>query len=129
MSSCESALGMTSIGLTLRVRLCWGACTFEGEAGLSGHSDADVLLHAIVDALLGAAGLGDIGTHFPPGDAEWADVSSVRLLELTLGMLGERGFAVENVDATVIAERPRLAPSIGEMRERIAGALGVESGG
>ena len=108
--------------------LVLGGVRFEGERGLAGHSDADVLVHAVIDALLGAAGLGDIGTHFPAGDAKWKDADSIGLLEVTAGMLRERWFAVESVDSTVIAEAPRLAPHVRAMRERIAAALGVEAG-
>lgn len=106
-------------------RLVLGGVTFEGETGLAGHSDADVLLHAIIDALLGAAGLGDIGTHFPPDEPAYAGADSGELLRKVMGLLGERSLAVENVDATVIAERPRLATHIPAMRERIAALLGV----
>jgi 2-C-methyl-D-erythritol 2,4-cyclodiphosphate synthase len=105
--------------------LVLGGVTFEGETGLAGHSDADVLLHAIIDALLGAAGAGDIGTHFPADDARWKDVSSLALAHETLGLLRERGLAVDYVDATVIAERPKLAPRVTEMKWAIADALGV----
>jgi len=97
------------------------------EVGLAGHSDADVLLHAIIDALLGAAGLGDIGQHFPPDDPQWKDASGVDLLAHALALVRAAGFQVGNVDATVIAERPRLAPHIPAMRERIAATLGVEA--
>ena len=107
--------------------LVLGGVPFPGERGLAGHSDADVLLHAVIDALLGAAGLGDIGAHFPPGDPQWAGVSSGELLRLTAGMLQKRGFAIENVDSTVIAEQPRLAERLPEMRETIARALGIAS--
>lgn len=107
--------------------LVLGGVPIEGHPGLAGHSDADVVLHAIIDALLGAAALGDIGTHFPPDDVQWKDASSIRLLTTTIEMLSERGFAVENVDCTVIAESPRLAPHIGAMRDRIADVLALES--
>jgi len=108
--------------------LILGGVEFLGEAGLVGHSDADVLLHAVIDALLGAAGLGDIGRHFPPDDPLWKDASSLDLLSRTLALVLEAGFAVENVDATAIAERPRLAPHIPAMRKHIADALGIEAG-
>jgi 2-C-methyl-D-erythritol 2,4-cyclodiphosphate synthase len=106
--------------------LVLGGVTFEGEPGLTGHSDADVLLHAVIDALLGAAGLGDIGTHFPPGDPEWKDASSVSLLEQTAGMLVVRQLTVDYIDSTVIAERPKLASRIPEMRKVIARAVGIQ---
>jgi 2-C-methyl-D-erythritol 2,4-cyclodiphosphate synthase len=107
--------------------LILGGVEFPGERGLDGHSDADVLLHAVIDALLGAAGLGDIGVHFPPGDPEWAGASSAGLLDWTGAMLRERGFSVESVDSTVIAERPRLAERLPAMRERIASVLGISA--
>jgi 2-C-methyl-D-erythritol 2,4-cyclodiphosphate synthase len=105
--------------------LILGGVTFEGETGLAGHSDADVLLHAIIDALLGAAGLGDIGTHFPADDPKWKDAPSLALTHETLALLRERGLAVDYVDATVIAERPKLAPRVNEMKWAIADGLGI----
>jgi 2-C-methyl-D-erythritol 2,4-cyclodiphosphate synthase len=107
--------------------LILGGVELPHEVGLAGHSDADVLLHAIIDALLGAAGLGDIGQHFPPDDPRWKDASSLDLLSHALALVRAAGFEVGNVDATVIAERPRLAPHIPAMRERIAATLGVEA--
>lgn len=106
--------------------LVLGGVTFDGEPGLAGHSDADVLLHAIIDALLGAAGMGDIGTHFPPGDPEWKDANSTALLEQTAGMLVVRQFAVDYIDSTVIAERPKIAARAAEMRKVIARAVGIQ---
>lgn len=106
--------------------LVLGGVTFEGEPGLAGHSDADVLLHAIIDALLGAAGMGDIGTHFPPGDPEWKDSNSTALLEQTAGMLVVRQFAVDYIDATVIAEKPKIASRAAEMRKVVARAVGIQ---
>ena len=105
--------------------LVLGGVEFPGEAGLAGHSDADVLLHAVIDALLGAAGLGDIGQHFPPDDPAYAGASSLDLLSRTRELVHSAGFRVESLDATVIAEKPRLAPHAGTMRERIAGALDI----
>lgn len=95
--------------------------------GLLGHSDADVLCHAIADALLGAAAAGDIGRHFPDTDPQWEGVSSLLLLERVAAMLAEEHLVVVNVDATVVAERPLLAPYIDQMRENIASALRVPS--
>jgi len=92
--------------------LVLGGVTLPGETGLAGHSDADVVLHAVIDALLGAAALGDIGSHFPAADAEWKDADSALLVERTLALVRDAGYAVENVDVTVIAEKPRLAPHI-----------------
>jgi len=105
--------------------LMLGGVAFPGETGLGGHSDADVLLHAVIDALLGAAGLGDIGQHFPPNDPAYAGASSLDLLSRTREMVGKAGFSVESLDATVIAEKPRLAAHAGTMRERIAGSLDI----
>ena len=109
-------------------RLVLGGIEIAAPVGLLGHSDADVLTHAIIDALLGAVGLGDIGHHFPPSEARWKDASSLALLEQVVGMLMQRGWQVGNVDATVVTEQPRLAPHIGTMRGRLAAVLGVEVG-
>jgi 2-C-methyl-D-erythritol 2,4-cyclodiphosphate synthase len=105
--------------------LALGGVTIEGERGLAGHSDADVLLHAVIDALLGAAGLGDIGTHFPDDDPQWQGADSGSLLERALSLVRQAGYAPENIDATVICERPRLAPHIPAMRGRIAAVTGL----
>jgi len=105
--------------------LVLGGVSFPGEIGLAGHSDADVLLHAIIDALLGAAGLGDIGQHFPPDDPAYRGADSLELLARVLAMVRDANLAVESVDATVIAERPRLGPHLAPMRERIAETLGT----
>src|SRR5262249_61432979 len=96
--------------------------------GVEGHSGADVLLHALMDALLGAAALGDIGRHFPPGDERYRDADSLELLSRVAAMLGEAGWSVVNLDAVVLAERPRLLPHGPAMRERIAGGLGIDAG-
>ena len=95
------------------------------EKGLVGHSDADVLLHAICDALLGAAALGDIGRHFPDTDPKYKGADSMELLKQVRGLVEKECYLIENVDATVIAQRPKLAPYIEEMREKIAETLGV----
>lgn len=94
--------------------------------GLLGHSDADVLLHAVMDALLGAAALGDIGKHFPDTDPAYQGISSVKLLEHVAKLLEENLFLVENIDATIIAQAPKMRPHIEQMRENIAKALGIE---
>lgn len=103
-------------------KLVLGGVVFQGEAGLSGHSDADVLLHAICDALLGAHGMGDIGDHFPPDDAAWLNADSRNLLALVRQMLPDDA-EIFNVDATIIAERPRIAPHREAMRHSIANLL------
>ena len=103
-----------------------GGEKIEYEYGLLGHSDADVLLHAIMDALLGAAALGDIGTHFPDTDERYRGISSVRLLAYVDQLLEENGYSVGNIDATIIAQRPKMAPSIPKIRENIANTLGLE---
>src|SRR5690606_19209765 len=96
--------------------------------GLDGHSDADVLLHAITDALLGAAALGDIGTHFPDTDERYRGADSAVLLREVVRLVIEAGYRISNVDATVALQRPKLAPHIATMRETIAGVLGVDVG-
>jgi 2-C-methyl-D-erythritol 2,4-cyclodiphosphate synthase len=106
--------------------LVLGGVPVGGEDGLSGHSDADAVLHAIIDALLGAAGLGDIGQHFPSEDPAYAGADSKELLRHVVGLLKGAGYQVENVDATVIAERPRLQGYLSRMRQTIAAVLGVE---
>ncbi len=105
--------------------LILGGVRIPYEKGLLGHSDADVLIHAIMDALVGAAALGDIGLHFPDTDPKYKGISSVRLLEHVSQLLEDNGFVVENVDATIIAQRPKMRPYIDEMRQNIADALGV----
>jgi 2-C-methyl-D-erythritol 2,4-cyclodiphosphate synthase len=105
--------------------LVLGGVRFESTWGLDGHSDADVLCHAIGDALLGALGLGDLGTHFPPGDPQWKDASSLDLLNRIRTLLKERGASVVNVDATLVAEEPRLGPEHDRMRANIAQSLRV----
>lgn len=106
-------------------RLVLGGVEFPGPRGLDGHSDADVLTHAICDALLGAAGLGDIGRHFPDTDARYADADSVELLRQAADMARRAGFRVVNVDAVVVAEEPRIAGDVERMRQRLADALAV----
>ena len=105
--------------------LVLGGVRIPSEMGLDGHSDADVLLHAICDALLGAGALGDIGHHFPPGDPQYRGISSLPLLEKVRALLEEHGYAIVNVDATVVAESPRIGPHAADMRQAIAGALHV----
>ena len=105
-------------------RLVIGGVHVPYERGLDGHSDADVLLHAIGDAILGALALGDLGRHFPDSDPRWKDADSRALLRHIAGLMRERGFAIGNVDATVIAQAPRLAPHVAAMRANVAADLG-----
>ena len=107
--------------------LLLGGIEIPGSPGLAGHSDADVLSHAVADALLGAAGLGDLGDRFPH-EERWKDASSLEILSEVSALLRDRGAAVVNVDATVIAEQPRLGPHREQMIEQIAHALGIERG-
>lgn len=107
-------------------KLILGGVEIPFEKGLLGHSDSDVLSHAICDALLGAAALGDIGTHFPDTDPRWAGASSLDFLARAVEMLTERGYRISNIDATVIAERPKLRPHIEAMRERLASVLRID---
>lgn len=106
-------------------RLVLGGVEIEHEQGLAGHSDADVLTHAVIDALLGAAALGDIGEHFPDTDERYRDADSIELLRASVQLLTERGFAVGHVDATIVIERPHIAPAREQIRATLAQALGV----
>ncbi|MGN0847059.1 MAG: 2-C-methyl-D-erythritol 2,4-cyclodiphosphate synthase [Kiritimatiellia bacterium] len=107
-------------------RLVLGGVEIPGAAGLLGHSDADVLIHALIDALLGAAARGDIGSHFPDTDPAYAGADSAKLLAAVVAELAANGFRVGNVDATVICERPKLRPHIDAIRARLAGLLGID---
>ena len=107
-------------------KLIIGGVEIPYEKGLLGHSDADVLLHAIMDALLGAAALGDIGKHFPDNDDRYKGISSLELLRQVGKLLDEKNYVIENIDATIIAQKPKMRPYIDTMRENIAGALGIE---
>ncbi len=108
--------------------LILGGVRVDHERGLGGHSDGDVLTHAIIDALLGAAALGDIGQHFPAGDARWKDADSLVLLGRAAGLVRGAGYRVVNVDTTVVAAAPKLAPHIDAMRAALSEALGVDRG-
>jgi 2-C-methyl-D-erythritol 2,4-cyclodiphosphate synthase len=108
--------------------LILGGVEIAHELGLAGHSDADALAHAIIDALLGAAALGDIGEHFPDTDGRWRDADSLLLLREAVALLARHGLRPVNVDATVVLERPRLASHREEMRRRLATALGLDVG-
>ena len=103
-----------------------GGVKIDYELGLLGHSDADVLLHAIMDALLGAAALGDIGKHFPDTDEKYKGISSIKLMEYVRELLEEKLYVIENIDATIIAQKPKMLPHIPQMRENIAKALKID---
>ncbi len=122
----RSGIGYDIHRLAADRRLVLGGVAIEHPKGLVGHSDGDVLLHALMDALLGAANLGDLGRHFPSDDPAYAGARSVELLRRVGGLVRERGFTVGSLDATVIAQAPRLAPHVPAMRETIATALGVQ---
>ena len=113
--------------LTEGRKLVMGGVEIPYEKGLLGHSDADVLLHAVMDALLGAAALGDIGKHFPDTDPAYRGISSLKLLSCVGELLEENCFFIENIDATIIAQAPKMRPFIDAMRKNIAGALGLEA--
>ncbi len=118
-------IGFDAHPLTAGRRLVLGGVDIPFDKGLDGWSDADVLTHAIIDALLGAAALGDIGSHFPPGEPEYKGISSLVLLKRVKDKLQKNGWQIENVDATVVAEQPRLRDFIDQMREQLGRALGI----
>lgn len=105
--------------------LILGGVRIDGAPGLAGHSDADALLHAIIDALLGATALGDIGSHFPDTDEKWRGADSSKLLKAVAAEVAAAGYAISNIDATVICEKPKLRPHVDAMRSRIAQLLGL----
>ena len=107
-------------------KLYLGGVLIENDLGLLGHSDADVLLHAICDSLLGASALGDIGKHFPDSDNTYKDISSLKLLKVTGELIAKNGYSIVNIDSTVLAQAPKLKPYIDDMRKNIADALGIE---
>ena len=104
--------------------LLLGGVRFPGEQPLAGHSDADVVAHAVIDAMLSAAGLGDIGTHFPDGDERWRDADSIEMLQQVAALLAGAGWQLANADCTVICDRPMIAPRREQMQERLSGAAG-----
>jgi 2-C-methyl-D-erythritol 2,4-cyclodiphosphate synthase len=120
-----SGIGYDCHRLQAGRRLVLGGVEIPSELGLAGHSDADVLVHAVIDALLGAAGLGDIGEHFPDTDERWRDVDSMELLSRVIELLRERGYTPVNVDCTLVLERPRVGPHREAIRQRLAGALAL----
>jgi 2-C-methyl-D-erythritol 2,4-cyclodiphosphate synthase len=126
--SSRSGIGWDSHRLVAgRPLVIGGVRVPDAPLGLAGHSDADVLTHAVIDALLGAAGLGDIGQHFPDSDDRWKDADSIGLLRTTRSLLADAGFAPTHIDATVVCETPRLSPFRDEMRARLASAVGLEA--
>ena len=124
-ASVRTGIGWDSHRLVAGRPLILGGVEIEHNLGLDGHSDADVLTHAVIDALLGAAGLDDIGTHFPDTDERWRGADSLELLRASVRLAAERGLRVGNVDATLMIERPKIGPHRTLMRERLAAALGV----
>ena len=126
MSTLRVGIGVDAHALADGVPLVLGGVEFPGERGLAGHSDGDVLAHALLDAVLGAAGLGDIGSRFPSGEAEWEGASSLELLRLAWEDVRAAGFALVNADCVLVGERPRIAELRDEMRAALAGALDVD---
>jgi len=118
-------IGYDAHPLTPGRRLVLGGVDIPFDKGLSGWSDADVLTHAIIDALLGAAALGNIGSHFPPGEPQYKDVSSLVLLKRVKDEMAEKGWQIENVDATIVAEQPKLSHFIDRMRQQLSQTLGI----
>jgi 2-C-methyl-D-erythritol 2,4-cyclodiphosphate synthase len=125
VSAVATGIGWDSHRLVEGRPLVLGGIEIPFDRGLAGHSDADVLAHAVIDALLGAAGLGDIGEHFPDTDERWAGADSIALLRSVVALVGKRGLAVAHVDATVVMERPKLGPHKAAIRGSLAAALGV----
>lgn len=121
----RTGIGYDSHRFAAGRRLVLGGVELPHERGLEGHSDADVLAHAVIDALLGAAGLGDIGEHFPNTEERWRDADSMELLQTVLGSVRRAGFEVVNVDCTVVMEAPSLSPHRAAIRERLAETLGL----
>ena len=113
--------------LTEGRRLILGGVDIPHETGLLGHSDADVLVHAIMDSLLGAAAMGDIGTHFPDTDEKYRGADSLELLKYVCKLISEKGYSVSNIDATVIAQAPKLKPYIPQMKENISAVIGIDA--
>jgi 2-C-methyl-D-erythritol 2,4-cyclodiphosphate synthase len=128
-ASLRTGIGFDSHRLEAGRRLVLGGVEIEeSEAGLAGHSDADVLTHAVIDALLGAAGMGDIGQHFPDTDERWRDADSIELLRAVRAMLSDAGHTPTNIDATVACETPNLSPFRDDMSARLAEAAGMQPG-
>ena len=124
--SARTGLGYDRHRLSEGRRLVLGGVEFPGERGLDGHSDADALTHAVIDAVLGAAGLGDIGMHFPDTEERWRGADSIELLRTAVGSVRGAGYTVVNVDVTIVMETPKLGTARERMRARLADALGVD---
>ena len=124
--SVRTGIGYDCHRLVAGRELVLGGVRLESELGLEGYSDADVLTHAVMDALLGAAGLGDIGMHFPDGDERYRGADSIELLRATAELVRGAGYAIVNIDTTLLLEAPKLGPARERMRERLAEALGLE---
>jgi 2-C-methyl-D-erythritol 2,4-cyclodiphosphate synthase len=126
MSELRVGIGLDAHAFSKDAALVLGGVDFPGERGLTGHSDGDVVAHALIDAILGAAGLGDIGELFPSGDPQWLDASSIRLLQRAYEVVRGAKWELVNADCVLIGEEPRIAPVRDAMRARLAGAMGVE---
>jgi 2-C-methyl-D-erythritol 2,4-cyclodiphosphate synthase len=125
MSGLRVGIGVDAHAFSEEAALVLGGVEFPGEPGLAGHSDGDVVAHALVDAVLGAAGLGDIGSFFPSDEPEWEGASSLVFLECAMAAVREAGYELANADCVLVGERPRIAAVRREMEKRLAGALGV----
>ena len=125
VSEYRVGIGLDAHGFSDEAALVLGGVDFPGERGLAGHSDGDVVAHALIDALLGAAGRGDIGELFPSGDPQWLDASSIRLLQRAYEVVKSAGWELVNADCVLVGEEPRIDTVRDEMRERLAGALGI----
>jgi 2-C-methyl-D-erythritol 2,4-cyclodiphosphate synthase len=126
MSELRVGIGLDAHAFSEDVALVLGGVDFPGERGLAGHSDGDVVSHALIDAILGAAGLGDIGELFPSGDPQWLDASSIRLLQRAYEVVRGAGWELVNADCVLVGEEPRIAPVRTAMQARLAGSMGVE---
>ena len=126
MSELRVGMGLDAHAFSDEAALVLGGVDFPGERGLAGHSDGDVVAHALIDAILGAAGLGDIGELFPSGDPQWLDASSIRLLQRAYEVVRGAGWELVNADCVLVGEEPRIAPVRDAMRARLAGAMGVD---
>ncbi len=122
----RTGIGYDSHRLAAGRKLILGGIEIPFEKGLSGHSDADILLHAVTDALLGAAGLGDIGSHFPPSDPQWKDADSLVFLNHARSLVEERGYRIVNVDVALIIERPKIGPHREQICRKVAESLGID---